>query len=248
MTASPQYRLPNLLIVGAQKSGTTWLHSALSKSAHVFGSSPKEIGFFNKKMFFDGPELYQTYFPVTDGARYYMESTPHYFRLPGNKVDLAGRIQATLGDVRLIVTLRNPVDRYISAYIHHIMKDRLAPVDEITEMNENFRMLELGRYGEILAHWQGVFSDIGVFFYDDLKNDDMSYFRSVMSFLDLPCDVSARDLDFTTNDKMKKLHRSSIDTLPEASLDLRRRLGDYYAADIALLEQLTGRDLAHWTE
>jgi hypothetical protein len=120
--------LPNLLIIGAQKCGTTWLHRALNKSEHFWGSTPKELNFFNRA----GNDLaaYEKHFEdAPESAIFRYESTPHYFRLPKGKIDISGRIRETLGDIPLILLLRNPVDRYLSAYTHHMMKSRLPVVD-----------------------------------------------------------------------------------------------------------------------
>lgn len=126
--------MPNRLIIGARKFGTTWLHRALNKSQYFWGSTPKELNFFNR----DRRDLdaYATHCEDARArARYRDESTPDYFRLPRDDNEVAAEIRNTLGDIPLIPLLRNPVDRYLSAYTHHMMKSRLPEVEKITDVH-----------------------------------------------------------------------------------------------------------------
>lgn len=107
-----------------QKSGTTWLHACLRKSAHIFGPTPKELNFFNRPSLESRLKAYANCFPKKPGATYYMESTPHYFQLPREGHDIAVSIKRHLGNPKIIVVFRNPIDRYESAMIHHMMKGR----------------------------------------------------------------------------------------------------------------------------
>ena len=245
-------RLPNVLIVGAQKSGTTWLHNSLGKSARVFATAQKELNFFNKKDPTAHLEAYRKNFP--DGAEYYyfLESTPHYFRLPFERGDVALNIQKILGAPKLITLFRNPIERYESAYIHHMMRERFPYNAEISEICDDFNMLSLGKYAEITRHWQGIFPDLGLFFYDDIQRDPMRLVTRVMAFLGLENDIARSAIAFRTNDKSIKV--KTLDSvadwqgMPTCTPDLRRKLRDYYRDDILDLQTLSGRDLSHWLD
>jgi hypothetical protein len=259
-------RLPNLLIVGAQKCGTTWLHASLCKSTHIFGSATKELDFFNKPRFSDHIDAYATNFPEKLGASLYMESTPHYFRLPSRKIDIAVRIRDTLNNPKIIVILRNPVHRYESALVHHMMEGRLPYEASINWVRDVFGLVSLGRYGEILAHWQSVLPGIGVFFYDDVVKDSAAFISNIFDFLEVPNDLCTSDIDFRANDKETKFlmiqlaSEISIPTdkdepnkaeaqwsqMPELTRQARIELQLLYLDDIARLERITGRDLTNW--
>ncbi|WP_157772733.1 sulfotransferase family protein [Pseudoponticoccus marisrubri] len=243
--------MPNLLIVGAQKAGTTWLHECLGKSGHVFASSPKELNFFNARDHLEKLPEYEAAFKAGRKARWRLESTPHYFRLPEEGLDIAARIHDLLGaEVRLLVMLRDPVERYLSSYTHHMMQGRLSYQAEITEMSDEYRMLGLGDYASILTHWQTVFPRIGVFFYDDLQENAVGLTERVMAHLGTPNDIPARDADFLTNAKSVKKDRTETSrewpSMPVLSEDLERRLAVYYRAEVRALAEWTGRDLSHW--
>jgi hypothetical protein len=241
--------LPNLLIVGSQKSGTTWLHQALGRSDQIFASKKKELNFFNQKNF-DAPEKiaeYRTHFPAEPlpGVKYYLETTPHYFKLPAIS---ARNIRSLLGSPELIVVLRNPVDRYESAYIHHIMKDRLPYTPVIDEAINDHRMISLGRYAKILERWWEIHPGLKPMLYDDLLADPTSFVGEVMESLGLKSDLSRRHLNFRTNDKNKKARRLNLGwtEMPRLSDQVRQALHEEYDADITRLEGLLGRNLDQW--
>lgn len=243
--------LPNLIIAGSQKSGTTWLHQVLAKSASIFGSKPKELGYFNRPNFAQ-PEAraaYIEHFPETPGVRYYMESTPHYFRTPKPNVDTAKNIKDTLDDPRILVILRDPVERYASAFIHHMMKGRYEYAPQITEITDDQGMLTLGMYAENLEHWQQYFDDIKVLFHDDLINDPGGLIADVMQYLGLDNDIPDDALMFRTNDKAVKNRKRGHNwaSMPTLSDHARAELRRIYRDDIIRLQALTGRDLSSWS-
>lgn len=241
---------PNLLIVGCQKCGTTWLHRALSKHPKIFGSQVKELNYFNLPDRKGALEPYLANFPEHDGVEYYMESTPHYFRGAEFPVNVAGRIKAELDDAKLIVIFRNPVDRYESAYIHHVMQGRLPYESVIDKVIDDFSMLALGRYANVLIYWQKIFgSALKPLIYDDLRADPVNFAGQVFDHPDLDNPLTAKALDFRTNDKKQKMHKMSEpwDSIPVLSDRVRENLCDQYRPDVLKLGELMDRDLSHWT-
>ncbi|SHH17105.1 Sulfotransferase domain-containing protein [Cognatiyoonia sediminum] len=237
--------LPNLLIAGAQKSGTTWLHVALSQSKQVFGSKRKELNYFNKGQLGD-IDTYRSNFPDKRGVKYYFESTPHYFRAIKGKVDIAERVSKTIPDAKIIVVLRDPVARYESAYIHHMMRGRFPYEPIIDNFSEDFGLIRLGQYAKNLTHWQKKMPDIGVFLYDDLLEDKVIFVDSIMSYLEIENDIRPEKLEFRRNDKSKKIKRAGWDQMPKMSPELRQKLYEYFQSDIDDLEVMIDRDLGAW--
>jgi len=116
-TLSANYRsLPDFLIIGAQKAGTTSLLSYLGQHPNVTPGFNKEPRYFTS--FFAQPlSVYRSNFPLQHAVlpeRMTGEATPYYLFHP----DVPERVQAVLPDVKIIVLLRNPVDRCISHYFH----------------------------------------------------------------------------------------------------------------------------------
>ena len=106
-------RLPTYIIAGAMRSGTTALNSYLREHPDVAVSSSKEVHFFDS--FYDrGVEWYREQFPGSHTAHAVGESTPNYMF----STTALDRIKETLPDVKLVVMLRNPIDRAYSHYWH----------------------------------------------------------------------------------------------------------------------------------
>lgn len=105
--------LPNLIIPGAGKSGTSSLHDYLGQHPDIFMSRTKEPHFFSDDVAYArGPSEYAALFASAGGAPVRGESSTTYMHFPR----VPERIAATLDDPRFIFLLRNPVDRTWSHY------------------------------------------------------------------------------------------------------------------------------------
>jgi hypothetical protein len=241
--------VPNLLIVGCQKSGTTWLHQSLALSKQIFGSKPKELSLFNQPNIEAGFSDYVAHFPDHgDPVKYFMESTPHYFQVPYANIDIARNIKKYLGNPKLLVIFRDPVERYESAYTHHMIMGRLPYTPIISELDSKYKMLALGHYGEILAHWRSVFPDLSVHLYDRLQNDSFGLIEDIFTYLDIENDIRPEQLNFRTNDTSIRIKRLSTewDAIPKLDSNLRMQLIDYYIPHVKELADLLQTDLSHW--
>jgi hypothetical protein len=104
--------LPNFLILGAQKAGTTWLAKCLGEHPDVFVPEIKEIYYFTHN-YGKGLKWYESFFADWSGEKAVGEGTVSYIK----RREAPQRIRETLGDdVKLIASLRHPVERAYSAY------------------------------------------------------------------------------------------------------------------------------------
>lgn len=246
-----EYRLPNLILAGTQKSGSSWTHFYLSSLNEVYGSEVKELNYFNKSGHTENAlEDYKKNFIVGD-ERYYLESTSHYFR-PPNKLDIAQQIFDTLSfqqDLKLIIIFRNPVERALSAIVHHMMRDRIEYDQLITEVGNQFMIKELGLYYAALMHWKAVFGErLGVFFYDDLESRPEEFVRQLHSFLSIELDLSKSRQLFKkrVNDRQKKKIVLGKDFLPKVEMRVVEDLYAFYKEDIEKLFDYLEVDYADW--
>ena len=115
--------LPNFLIIGGQKSGSTWLARNIGQHPEVF-LYKKEIHFFNKdENYSKGTEWYDSHFSNVSNEILIGEKTPDYF-----DSDLSRqRIASSLPEAKLIIVLRDPIQRAISAVNHYKNKGELSP-------------------------------------------------------------------------------------------------------------------------
>lgn len=115
--------LPDLFVIGAGKSGTTSLHHYLGQHPAVCMADPKEPFFFDLH-YEEGPGWYEGFFDHRDGELFLGESTPSYL----HNGYVADRLREMIPDAKILVTLRNPVDR---AYSHWWMRGmQVGPKEE----------------------------------------------------------------------------------------------------------------------
>lgn len=143
-------RLPEFLGIGAQKAGTTTLHALLAEHPQVFLPPGKELQFFSLHAAL-GPSWYARQFEDAGPGQLCGEITPYYLFHP----EVPGRIQALLPAVRLIVLLRDPVERALSQYFHacRLGFERLPLMDALRAEPERLAGADLvlgepgGRHG-----------------------------------------------------------------------------------------------------
>jgi len=111
--------LPTFIIAGAMRCGTTSLNGYLREHPQVAVSQPKEVHFFDLH-YDEGLEWYRGHFPEPGPAVAIGEATPDYLY----HQEAVARIAASIPEVKLIVMLRNPVDRAYSHYWHNRSRGR----------------------------------------------------------------------------------------------------------------------------
>lgn len=131
--------LPNFLIIGAQKAGTSWLAAHLEQHSDVY-VYPQEIHFFDKDFNFSkGITWYEKHFTGVGKQIAIGEKTPDYLWANGHGVeghlpDVHLHICRYLPKARFIISLRNPVERAISAANHILRTGRVSPQHSIDEL------------------------------------------------------------------------------------------------------------------
>jgi hypothetical protein len=202
--------LPDFLILGAQKAGTTALYAYLRWHPEITGPSFKEVSFFDRH-YAKGERWYRAHMPVRRGSLV-GEASPSYLFHP-----LAPeRVSGMLPRARLIVLLRNPVDRAFSHYQHEVALGR-EPLsfEEALDREEermqgeldrmlrdpsyfslawwNYTYVARGRYAEQLERWFAAVprEQLLVLFTEELSADTAATYRRVLDFLG----VGARELD-----------------------------------------------------
>jgi hypothetical protein len=108
--------LPNLIIIGGLKCGTTSIHHYLGLHPQIQMSKPKELNFFTRELNWDlGLDWYASRFD--DRFQVRGESSPHYTNLPRFE-SAAGRIHEHCPDARLLYMVRDPIKRILSHWVH----------------------------------------------------------------------------------------------------------------------------------
>jgi tetratricopeptide (TPR) repeat protein len=109
---SSTQRQPNFLVIGLHKCGTTSFYSYLIQHPHILPAVTKEIRYFSSNSIND-LEYYLSHFPAISNNNYLTgEATPIYFKL----TNVAQQIKKWFPNIKLILLLRNPIDRAISGF------------------------------------------------------------------------------------------------------------------------------------
>lgn len=189
---------PDYLIIGAQKAGTTWLQHALSFHPQVFAPAKKEIHFFDKaNHFVMGPDWYAKWFDGKQPHQITGDATPNYLWIPESKEEaveaghmdgIAERVHAFNPDIRWIAILRDPVDRAVSAYYHHIRAGKIHPSQPIRSVWHKFGIRSMGCYAQQLDPWQRLFPEshgLVLSFEEDVIANPMATIHRVCRFLQI---------------------------------------------------------------
>jgi hypothetical protein len=160
--------LPNFLIIGAAKAGTSWIARRLEQHPQVFVGDSTYF-FDNPVHFAKGVEWYEQCFRDAKDMRAIGEKTPSY--IWGSKYDAGAdpsivprRVRQVLPNARLIAILRNPASRAVSHFNYAIRTRHLSPfadIDRVLTRRQHAikaeRILERGLYCRQLERWLDYF-------------------------------------------------------------------------------------------
>ena len=172
-------RLPNFLYVGPDKAGSSWLHEVLLKHPDVYLTPAKDLYFFDR-YYERGPAWYAAQFRDVGDQKIVGEVCQDYLFHP----EAAARIHETLGPVRVMVSLRDPVERAWSSYLY-MRKHGIGPDTFAEALRTRPELLEHGRYAtgldRFLTRWPRELVHVALF--DDLTQDPQHYLDDVTDFL-----------------------------------------------------------------
>jgi len=174
-------RLPNFLYVGPDKAGSSWIHEMLLKHPDVYMTPAKDLYYFDR--YYDrGPGWYAAQFEAAREEKIVGEVCQDYLFHP----EAAARIRDTLGPVRIMVSLRDPVERAWSSYLY-MRKHGIGPDTFAEALESRPELLEHGRYATSLDRFLELFPRelIHVALFDDLVDDPQHFLDGITEFLEI---------------------------------------------------------------
>lgn len=267
--------VPNLIIIGSMKCGTSSLHRYLSVHPDIQMSFPKELNFFMGKNWRKREldwylDFFQGQFQVRG------EASPNYTKFPfiGG---VPQRIHQVSPQARLIYMVRDPVDRAVSHYVHNISKGReTRPIEKAITAKGHY--ISVSRYAFQLEQYLHYFSmdQIKVISLKELSVDPGKVVSEVLGFLGVDVSLSHRifsQVFHTTEEKKRpvivarrlaqfspfgkpvgiRIRRRFSRLLerpierPVVSAQLRERMTEILAPDTERLRELTGLSLNQWS-
>jgi len=184
--------LPNFLVIGAAKGGTTSLHHYMRQHPEIYLTPVKETNFFWTEAREHGRKTpgtlaeYERLFDDAGGRKAVGEISPQYL----NSATAAERIRRDLPGVRLVVSLRNPAERAWSDYLGRVRILReTGTFEEATRPGR--QCLEWGFYFPRLKRYYERFprERIHVILYEDFAADTRSTLRALFTFLGVDPDA-----------------------------------------------------------
>jgi Sulfotransferase domain len=245
--------LPDAMIIGAMKSGTSSLHYYLMQHPQVIAPLRKEVHYFDLN-FERGESWYRANFGRAGQGGVNIDSSPYYLFHP----QVPQRARARVPDAKLIVLLRDPVRRAYSHYWHERDKGReplsfedaiAAEPDRIerdqerlargeiqrSEAHQYFSYLARGRYAEQLERWLNFYprEQLLILRFEELAADPLPVLNRSLGFLGLPLMQGA------------KLEPRNTRKYPPIETATAERLREYFAPHVVALEVLLDERM-HW--
>ena len=187
--------MPNLIIIGGLKCGTTSIHHYLGLHPEINMSKPKELNFFVKELNWDlGIPWYEGRFDDRCPVR--GESSPHYTNLPRYH-GVAQRIHDNIPDAKLLYMVRDPISRILSHWRHATgagyesrpMEDVLLRGDQ-TYVTRSMYWMQLQPYLELFPRQQ-----IEIITQEELRTDREGTMRKAFTFAGVDPNFSSEQFD-----------------------------------------------------
>jgi len=176
-----QARLPNFVYIGPSKAGSTWLHEVLMVHSLVFMTDAKDLYFFDR-YYERGADWYAEHFKHAGPEHAVVgEVCQEYLSCP----EAPQRMHDLLGpDVRLMVTIRDPVARGFSGYLY-MRKHGVFDGTFREALETRPGMLKHSRYATLLDRYLDCFGRSQIHFglFDDLVEDPQRFIDGVLNFL-----------------------------------------------------------------
>jgi hypothetical protein len=267
-------RLPDFIIIGAAKAATTWIVHQLQQHTGVFLPGP-EPHYFSREHD-RGVDWYADWFDDASPTQTVGEKSADYLAHPL----AAQRIAALQPGVRLVVQLRNPIERAYSDYCMLYRRGTVTSPPEayLRHGADRPRFLEDGLYHRHLSRFVDRFPrrQLSLILHEDIKREPEAVITRLCDYLGIESHVAHGEVAARINAGEAPLLPLALRRMlapikplaaplrrqrwfrtvhaamarqpnyPPLTLDLRRRLRDFYAADIEKLGPLVGRDVSAW--
>jgi hypothetical protein len=220
-------KLPNLFIIGAMKSGTTYLHDLLSFHPDIFMSSVKEPCYFVEKNelkriapsmwnmgIWKSSETYLNLFNESKGEKYRGESSTLYTYFPLLQ-NVPERIYEFNPNARLIYLIRNPLERTLSHFWHDVRVESVFQ-DPSKILEQGSYYLDISNYALQIKQYLRFFpkENIHVCTFERLTSNPMATLQDIFRWLEISENVSIPNTDKPKNVTPNDIYVSKYNVLP----------------------------------
>lgn len=214
MTSHTADRLPQFLMIGASKAGTTSMHYYLGQHPEISMSYPKETNFFTREDYLEPDALawYASCFSGPDGVR--GDASPKYTHFPRFE-HVPERIATLVPDAKLIFLVRDPIERAESHYYHNYFnRSESRDIDEVFAalQDGDYPLVVASKYGMQLDQYLPYFpmSQIKVVDNKELRTAREATMSSVFGFLGVDPEFSSAAFERKIKDRTKTVRLSRV--------------------------------------
>ncbi len=207
--------LPNFLVIGAAKCGTTQLCDLLARHPQVGICNPKEPRFFSKdRKFNQGLDWYESLFDHCQDCRAVGEGSTSYTRSM-RYPESAPRIAEALPDAKLIYIVRNPLERLRSTFMQRRANGSLKCPTLQRMLEDDPSAIDDTRYLKQLAPYRERYPEdrFLYLFFEDLISDPNSLLKQCFRFLDVDPAVEIEIPERASNQSKDHLDRAWLGRL-----------------------------------
>jgi hypothetical protein len=203
--------LPNFVILGGIRCGTSWLNANLSLHPEIFLPSKKETHFFDRHTSVDGDgfKAYKALYANWKGEAAVGDSTPNYLSNLYSEHNIPAMIKNVLPEVRFIISIRNPASRVVSQYWHARSKWPEYKNMTFTELVESKpAFLQEGFYLKHIRQYLEYFprENFHIVLFDEIRSDPQNTLQNVYKFLGVDKNFSSPLAATRINSAYSKKH------------------------------------------
>ncbi|BFT30742.1 hypothetical protein D210916BOD24_19180 [Alteromonas sp. D210916BOD_24] len=169
----------DFILVGPRKTASTWLHDVMKNHPSVqLPETTKETYFFDK-FYTEKKEQYEKrYYKKNCEKKIRGEFSPSYF----TNHEALYRIKKSNPETKIAICIRDPSQRLISDYLHHVRygKTKSRILEAINERND---LIDSSNYHKNINKWKSEFSNVKVFYYEDIKKDPQKFIDEFCCFI-----------------------------------------------------------------
>ena len=221
---SAEMKKPDFMVIGAQKCATSWLDYHLEQHPQIMLPEVKDVEFFSYPANLS-PEFSKSWLERFDNAvagqrvgdvnaAYFWTETGSSWSIKENSFNrrIPESVHAFLGDdIQFIVSLRNPVERSVSAYLHHISHGAVSPELKLLEIKKPLGIVDMGFFGTHLQNWLQVYPPKQFLVLRDLpssREPANSLMSGILNFLGVAAFPQQYDFKKRVFPGMQRLNRS----------------------------------------
>jgi hypothetical protein len=254
--------VPNLIIIGAQKSGTSSLHHYLKWHPDIFMSRIKEPGLFlnpnyNRmreeyasaneiRLGLSDANLMRAMLTFYNGEKVIGEASTHYTKIPEHGSEAPGKCKKINPDMKFIYMLRNPLERIVSQYLFSLRMQYVS-LPFYNALKDDCLYLSISLYYFQLKNYLNNFdkSSFKIIIFEEFVSNPVLYLNEIFNFLNISPESYPKTVGFPILNKSKNresFNKSELKFPKEYFYEIIPKINE----NVKGIEEFLGRKIDIW--